>query len=155
FLSGFKQRQLHGMHLELHKASVSDLMSHERFVKDQERLRIRANLERHGITLFKGHARIVDPTTVSVTPGRCPEVMLKADRILIPTGSYRFRPEGFPFHNPSIYDSDTILLLENIPPSLVVVGGGVIGCEYACMFNALGVQVTVIEKRGSILGGMD
>src|SRR5207244_31342 len=67
------------------------------------------------------------------------------------TGSYPFRPAGFPFHDPRVHDSDTILTLHEIPAALIVVGGGVIGCEYACMFAALGVKLTLIEKRPRLL----
>ena len=93
---------------------------------------------------------------MSVTPERCNAELLRGEKILVATGSYPYRPkELFPFTNPHVYDSDTILSLYEIPQSLVVVGGGVIGCEYACMFAALGVRVTVIERRGSLLGGID
>jgi NAD(P) transhydrogenase len=92
---------------------------------------------------------------VVVKPDRCPEIHLRADKILVATGSYPFRPAIFPFHDPRILDSDTILALDKIPARLAVVGGGVIGCEYACMFQTLGTQVVVIEKREVILGSVD
>src|SRR5204863_335856 len=88
-------------------------------------------------------------------PDRCPEFHIEADRILIATGSYPYRPAGFPFHDPRVYDSNTILMLHEIPGTMLVVGGGVIGCEYACMFEALGVQVTVVEKRDGLIGFLD
>ncbi len=156
FLSGFKQRDLFGVHFGLKQAvSVSDLLRRERFVRDQERLRIQTNLERHHVALYRGTASLLDEHTVSVRPDARHEVHLAADVILIATGSSPFRPEVFPFEDPRVFDSDTILTIQSIPPSLAVVGGGVIGCEYACIFNALGVQVTVIEKRGGIVAGMD
>lgn len=156
YLSGFKQRKLFGFQVDLHKTiHVSDFMAHERFVADQERHRIRENLARHGITLFRGMASFVDAETVMVKPDRCPEIILKAERFLIATGSYPFRPRNFPFHDPRVFDSDTILTIDVIPESMVVIGGGVIGCEYACMFSALGVRVTVVEKSERIVGGMD
>src|SRR5262249_17034615 len=81
---------------------------------------------------------------------------LRGDKVLIATGSYPFRPkELFPFTSARVFDSDTILSLYEIPKSLLVVGGGVIGCEYACMFPARGVQVALGEKRGGLLGGVD
>src|SRR5947199_357912 len=81
------------------------------------------------------------------TPERCPAFPIQADCSLLATGSYPYRPPEFPFHDPRVYDSDTILALHEIPRTLLVVGGGVIGCEYACTFAALGVEVTVVEKR--------
>ena len=124
-------------------------------VKDRRRLRIWENLRRHHVTLLKGAASFLDPHTVAVRPERCPEVRLTGDVVLVATGSYPFRPKVFPFHDPRVYDSDSILTLQAIPPTMLVVGGGVIGCEYACIFAALGVKVTVVEKRGLIIGSMD
>ncbi|NBU75755.1 MAG: FAD-dependent oxidoreductase, partial [Planctomycetes bacterium] len=156
FLSGFKQRQLAGVSVAMNKTvRISDFMAHEREVVDTERLRIRSNIERHGVNLYRGTATVADANTVVVKPERCPEIHLRADKILVATGSYPFRPAIFPFHDPRILDSDTILALDKIPARLAVVGGGVIGCEYACMFQTLGTQVVVIEKRDVILGSVD
>ena len=157
FLSGFKQRQLFGLDFRglKEKVHISDFLAHERVVKDTERARIFENLRRHHITIYSGNASFVDPVTIAVSPDRCPDEIIRADRILIATGSYPFRPKELPFYDPRICDSDTILMLHEIPSRLLVVGGGVIGCEYACMFAALGVQVILVEKRSSILNFMD
>ncbi len=156
FLSGFRQRELFGLDVGIKKkVSVRDFMQRERFVVDQERLRIRENFHRHHVDLYKGSAAFVDPHTVAVQPDRCPPVNLTADVVLIATGSYPHRPPIFPFHDPRVYDSDTVLTLQEIPATMLVVGGGVIGCEYACIFSALGTHVTVVEKRGALVGGMD
>ncbi|MFM7110830.1 MAG: FAD-dependent oxidoreductase, partial [Planctomycetota bacterium] len=156
FLSGFRQRRLAGVSVSMGaEVHVSDFMAHEREVVDKERLRIRSNIERHGVNIYRGTASLSDANTVVVRPDRCPEIRLKADKILIATGSYPFRPPTFPFHDPRILDSDTILALDKIPGRLAVVGGGVIGCEYACMFQTLGTKVTMIEKRDRILGSVD
>src|SRR5262249_26019524 len=82
-------------------------------------------------------------------------LQLSADVVLVATGSYPYRPPGVPFHDPRVYDSDTLLTLEEIPGTLLVIGGGGIGCEYACIFTALGTRGTRVEKRGGIAGGMD
>lgn len=156
YLSGFKQRKLFGFQVDMKKTiHISDFMAHERVVTDNERQRIRENLARHGITVFRGMSSFSDSGTVVVKPDRCPEIQLKADRFLIATGSYPFRPKNFPFHDPRVLDSDTILTLDDIPESMLVIGGGVIGCEYACMFAALGVRVCIVEKSEKIVGGMD
>ena len=75
--------------------------------------------------------------------------------ILVATGSSPLRPPGVPFDDPDVEDSDTILDLDRIPTSLAVVGGGVIGCEYACLFAALGTAITVIEGRDVLMGFLD
>lgn len=156
YLSGFKQRKLFGFQVDMKKTiHISDFMAHERYVTDRERQRIRENLAKHGITVFRGMSSFIDAETVVIKPDRCPEIQLKAIRFLISTGSYPFRPKNFPFHDPRVLDSDTILTLDVIPESMLVIGGGVIGCEYACMFSALGVSVCVVEKSEKIVGGMD
>ena len=100
-----------------------------------------------------GAATFIDDHTIGVRPNRCPEFPIQAETILIATGSYPYRPPDYPFHDSRVYDSDTILTLHEIPKSMLVVGGGVIGCEYACMFAALGVRVVVVEKRNRLVGG--
>ena len=156
-LSGLRQRKLFGLKFGLEgRVNIQDFLVHERRVKDYERFRIRDNLDRHHVSVYRGRASFVDEHTVAVTPERCNAELLWGEKILVATGSYPYRPsELFPFTNPRVYDSDTILSLYEIPDSLLVVGGGVIGCEYACMFAALGVRVTVVEKRTGLLGGID
>jgi NAD(P) transhydrogenase len=156
FLTGFRRRELYGLRVGLKdRVLVQDFLARERQVKDCERKRVRENLHRHRVTVYRGTASFVDPHTVSVQPDRCPPLRLTGDVVLIATGSYPYRPPGLPFHDPRLYDSDSILALEALPGSLLVVGGGVVGCEYACIFAALGAQVTVVEKRGGIVGGVD
>jgi NAD(P) transhydrogenase len=157
FLSGFRHRQLDGLDFRglKERVTVRDFMARERFVVDRERARIVANLERHRVTLYRGTATFVDPHTVMVQPADGPAQTLQAEIILIATGSYPYRPPRLPFGDPRLYDSDTILTLHDIPASMLVVGGGVIGCEYACIFAALGVQVIMVEKRPRLLDFLD
>ena len=156
FLSGFRNRDLGGIKLQLdHQVTISDFMVHEQAVNERERARIIANLDRHRVEVFRGTASLVDPHTVAVQPASGPAVQLRGDVILIAVGSRPYHPPVFPFEDPRIDDSDTILQLPSIPPSMLVVGGGVIGCEYACMFAILGVEVTVVEQRDRLLGSLD
>jgi NAD(P) transhydrogenase len=80
---------------------------------------------------------------------------MEADYFLLATGSRPRRPDCFDFADPEVYDSDTILQLERIPDTLAIIGGGVIGSEYACVFAALGVQICVIEARPRIMSFLD
>jgi NAD(P) transhydrogenase len=80
---------------------------------------------------------------------------LAASAALIATGSSPLRPAGVPFSDPDVEDSDTLLNLDRIPEALAVVGGGVIGCEYACIFAALGTRITIIEGRQALMGFLD
>ncbi len=151
YLSGFRQRGLHGVDMALgREASVHEFLHRLEGVMRDERARMATNLERHGVTVLHGEARFVDAHTVEVNGQR-----VRGAHFLIATGSSPRRPEQFPFHHPRVYDSDEMVRVEELPKSLSVVGGGVIGCEYACLFAALGAKVTVIESRGEILGFLD
>lgn len=156
YLSGFRQRGLYGVDFSLKReARVQDFMFRERLVKDHERDRIARNLHRHKVELFRGEASMVDAHTVAVKPKGTPAVHLSAQVVLIATGSSPFRPSVFPFFDADVYDSDTILNLSQLPASMAVIGGGVIGCEYACMFAAIGVKVTLIEGRDALMSFLD
>jgi len=80
----------------------------------------------------------VEGHTISVSADGSP-TQLQADTFLIATGSHPFRPPNLPFNDPRVYDSDRILNLQEMPETMLLAGGGVIGCEYACMFAALGI----------------
>lgn len=157
FLSGFRNRQLEGIDVRGLKRTVTvrDFMTRERYVVDRERQRIRENLERHDIAAHQGKASFVDANTVEVQPASGDPYRLTADVFLLATGSYPFRPPHFDFEDPRIFDSDTILNLPRMPASLLVVGGGVVGCEYACIFAILGIQVFLVEKRDRLLSFLD
>jgi NAD(P) transhydrogenase len=155
FLSGFRQRGLYGVEMKIEaRTGVRELLFRERAVAQEEQVRVAQNLRAHGADVYQGKGRLVDPHTVLVRrPGS--EERLTAKVILIATGSTPFHPPLFNFQAPGIYDSDSILLMSEVPHSLVVVGGGVIGCEYACTFAALGIPVTLIEARTPLLGFLD
>src|SRR5271165_2558717 len=155
YLSGFRQRGLFGVEMNLsHRAGVRDLLYRERAVSQEESVRVQQNMHSHGVDVFQGKGRLVDPHTVVVRrPGT--EEKLTGDVVLVATGSKPLHPPLFPFGAAGIFDSDTILQMEEVPHSLVVVGGGVIGCEYACTFAALGIPVTLVEPRSPLLNFLD
>jgi NAD(P) transhydrogenase len=153
YLSGLRQRDIFGVALAVHSGtiSVADFMVQKEVVLAREHERIQRNLVRHNIELVRGRARLVDAHTIDVD-GR----QLAAERVLIATGSRPRRPPEIPFEDPDVDDSDEILGLPAIPDSLVVVGGGVIGCEYASIFAALGrTKVTLVEAKDRLLGFVD
>jgi NAD(P) transhydrogenase len=155
YLSGYRNAELYGLRVSLDKGlAVPKLMSRKDTVVTQEVDRIRWNLDRHKVTYLQGTARLVDPHTVEL---RCAEGVrvLTGEFILVATGSTPFQPPSIPFDDIDIDDSDTILDLDRIPGSMTVIGGGVIGCEYASMFAALGVKVTLIEPRSELLSFLD
>jgi len=154
-LSGIRARRLYGVNLALkRKATVHDFLYHERAVKDAERNRVMNNMLYHKVEIFKGSGSFVDKQTIKVkTRGKEPE-FLKGDVILIATGSSPRRPDNFP-KDSRIYDSDTILQIKCMPKNMVVVGGGVVGCEYACTFAALGVDVSLVHNKDILLPFLD
>jgi NAD(P) transhydrogenase len=156
FLSGFKNRALYGLQFSLkQQVNVRDFMARERYICDTERARIQANLKRHKVRVYSGMASFADPHTIAIKPTGSPEIQIRGEKILVATGSSPYRPPIFPFHDPRVLDSDTILTLRDMPANMLVCGGGVIGCEYACMFAALGVKVTLIEQRDRLVGFLD
>ena len=152
-ITGMASRGLEAAVLALPKPySASTLMHREHIVVGAERSRIARNVDRHGIDLFTGTAAFVDAHTIRI---RETGELLRADRFLIASGSRPYRPDWIPFEEPEIYDSDEILQIETIPDSMIVLGSGVIASEYACIFAALGVKVTVMDGTDRLLGFLD
>jgi NAD(P) transhydrogenase len=155
YFSGLKQRGLYGIDYSLKEnLTVHDFMHHEREVVEMERQRILKNLALHQIELIGGQAAFEDARTVVVS-GTNGTRRLRADIILISTGSKPHRPPEIAFDDIHTFDSDTFLRLNRIPKSLAVIGGGVIGCEYASIFMALGVAVTLVDGRDCLLPFLD
>jgi NAD(P) transhydrogenase len=155
YFSGLKQRGLYGIDYSLKEnLTIQDFMHHERAVVEMERQRILKNLDAHHIELVHGQASFEDAHTIAVT-GADGTRKLRGEIILIATGSKPNRPAEIAFDDIHTFDSDTFLQLERIPKSLAVIGGGVIGCEYASIFMALGVEVTLVDGRDRLLPFLD
>lgn len=156
YLSGYRNRNLYGVRLEVDRSQATPrLLSRKDAVRRLEVERIQWNLDRHGVNVFHGHGRFVDAHTVAVEPNGAPGTRLTTEFVLIATGSEPHRPTEIPFDDPDVDDSDTILSIDRLPDTLTVLGAGVIGCEYACMFAALGVRVTLVDARAEILPFLD
>lgn len=153
YLSGYRNRDLYGVALELSPdATITKLLARTDAIRQSEAARMLANLERHGVVYRNAMASIEDPH--AVRDQQSGEV-ITAEFILIATGSVPFHPDGVDFPSTQIHDTDEILSIDQIPRSLTVIGAGVIGCEYACMFSALGTAVTIIDRNEAILGFLD
>lgn len=156
YLSGYRSRGLYGVESMLrHQATVSDFLHRERRVKAAERERIGYNLHSNKVEVIQGMGSLVDAHTVLVRHEGQPERRLTTDYVLVATGSSPYRPPLYPFDDPRVHDSDELLELPALPKALVVVGGGVVGCEYACMFAAVGTQVTLVDLKKELLGFLD
>jgi NAD(P) transhydrogenase len=154
-LTGYQARKLHGVEILLkNKATVQDFLRHEENVKVAEQDRAKANMLRHQVNVINGMASFAGLKEIEVKKKDGTVERLSAKIILIATGSRPRRPDNFP-NDERIYDSDTILEIKEIPKTMVVIGGGVIGCEYACIFRALGTDVYLVHGRDQLLPFLD
>jgi NAD(P) transhydrogenase len=151
YLTGLSQRELYGQSYRVKQdITVQDLSARTRHVVGREIDVIMHQLARNHVAMLTGIGRFIDPHTVGVSGGPV-ERSVSAENIVIATGTRPARPDSVEFDGRTILDSDAILSLERIPSSMVVVGAGVIGLEYASMFAALGSKVTVVERRPVML----
>jgi NAD(P) transhydrogenase len=157
YLTGMSQRELYGASYRVkEKITPADLLARTQHVIGKEVDVVRNQLMRNRIDLLIGHGRFVDPHTIEVEdPSRREKLTISGKYIVIATGTRPARPSGVEFDEDRVLDSDGILDLKTLPASMVVVGAGVIGIEYASMFAALGTKVTVVEKRADMLDFCD
>jgi NAD(P) transhydrogenase len=153
YLTGMQLREIYGASYRVKdEITISDLLARLQHVIGRETEVIRAQLLRNHIELIPGMASFLDPHTLSVDiEGSGAHRTLTADKIVIATGTTPARPPQIDFDGVRVLDSDQILTLDKVPDSLVVVGAGVIGVEYASIFAALGTRVTLVEKRAQML----
>jgi NAD(P) transhydrogenase len=155
-LSGLRQRGLYGVDLAMKgEITMRDFMHREREVVRTLREAIASNLVRHRVERVRGHAAFEDPHTVCVTGEDGSVRRITADVVLIATGSYPSWPEDVAPDPERLFDSDSILKMERLPRSMVVIGAGVIGCEYATTFRALGLGVTLVAGGERLLPFLD
>src|SRR6188768_1581600 len=155
-LSGWRSRRLLGVDLSLRReATVADFMRHEKQVTNGERQRVEARLTLRGVTKFHGAASFVDAHTIRIAGEAGAETFIHGEKILIATGSSPLRPPEFPFEDDRVHDSNEILQLKALPKKLIVIGGGVIGSEYAGTFAALGVEVHLVDGRDTLMPFLD
>jgi NAD(P) transhydrogenase len=154
-LSGFRQRGFRdAVDVTIKSITVGDFMYRKQLVLEREWRRIDENLRRHQIDRYQGNASFLSPNRLAVT-NAVGEEIIEGAVVLIATGSSPVRPASVPFDDQSVCDSDTILRIERIPEKLAVVGAGVIGCEYASIFAALGVEAHLIDSRSALLPHID
>lgn len=156
YLSGFRQRAFYGRDYSLKDdLTMSDLTFRVHSVMARELEVVRAQLKRNNITMLCGAATFADPHTVVVTSETGSTSRVTAEHVLIACGTRPARTDAVPFDGTQIIDSDEILKLTTLPREMIVVGGGVIGLEYASMFSALGVRVCVVDSRTTLLDFAD
>jgi NAD(P) transhydrogenase len=150
YLTGMSQRDLYGASYRVkNDITIADLTARTQHVIGREVEVVRNQLLRNHIHLIAGTAEFTDPHTLTIDG--LDRLSVSADKIVLAPGTKPARPSHVEFDDRRVLDSDGILALEAIPSSMVVVGAGVIGIEYASMFAALGSRVTVVDQRPSML----
>ncbi|MFF1550053.1 Si-specific NAD(P)(+) transhydrogenase [Rhodococcus erythropolis] len=157
YLTGMNQRELYGASYRVNEnITPADLLARTQHVITKEIEVVRSQLLRNRVELLVGVGSFVDEHTILVEDAsRGDKMTITAKFVVIATGTLPARPAGVSFDSHRVLDSDGILDLTSIPTTIVVVGAGVIGIEYASMFAALGTKVTVVEKRTSMLDFCD
>ena len=154
-LSGWRERGFYGLAYRVKKdIEGKDLGVRLRMTLDHEIEVLEHQFARNGVKTFGGVARFVDPHCLTVK-GHLEEHGFEGEKIVIAVGTAPFHPPGIPFNDRNVFDSDMIAADPRAPKSLTVVGAGVIGIEYATIFSALDVPVTVIEPRADFLEFID
>jgi NAD(P) transhydrogenase len=156
YLSGWSRRDTYGVGIGLApdllinrlRARVSDVVA-------TMTAAVGENLRRHDVELVHGEARLGADRTVIVRDEQGGEHTLRTRAVLLATGSRPHHPAGIPFDDPDVHDSETVLSIDRLPERVVVVGAGPAGCEYASIFAALGVQVTLVDRGTRLLPLLD
>jgi NAD(P) transhydrogenase len=136
--------------------TMAELVRRVEWVMGNEVSTIVGNLISNGIDTIGGYGRYKDKKTIEVLDeSRNVVQLIKFQRSVICCGSKPFLPEGIPFDGEKVFSSDNILKMKELPHSITIIGGGIIGCEYASIFSILGVRVNLVEKRSEILALVD
>jgi len=155
YLSGFRQRSVYGATYRLKKTiAIEDLAFRADHIIRNEIQIVQNQMARNQVDMYFGSASFLDPHCLRIQRDRG-TLELTADFIVIAVGTEPARPAHIPFDDHAIIDTDGLLTLKRIPDSIMIVGGGVIGVEYASILAALGIPVTLIDKRPRLLEFVD
>ncbi len=158
-LSGWRERGFYGQSYRVKQdVSAADLAARLGKTLEHEVSVLEHQFARNEVKTLTGTARFLDPHRIAIavrSAGRVVEQEVAAGKVLIATGTVPHRPAGIPFNGTNVLDSDDLIRAPQVPRSLTVVGAGVIGIEYATIFSALDVAVTVIEPRERLLEFLD
>lgn len=154
-LTGLRERALYGdAYTVKEDITMADLLYRTQHVVRNEVDIIRSHMKSNGVKVVWGDAAFLDPNTVRVIRNE-DQIDLRGDNVLVAVGTEPARPANVPFAPGRIIDSNELLRMKDLPRSLVIVGGGVIGVEYACMLAAVGVTITLVETRPKLLEFVD
>lgn len=156
YLSGWRQRGFYGRSYRLkQEITANDLTQRlDTTIRSQVEI-LQHQLFRNRVQVIRGTASFIDEHQLSVISDTEPPLVLRAENIIIATGTTPAHPEDIKFDKKTVIDSDDIMGLTELPSSMIVVGAGVIGAEYASIFNALDTEVTLINSHDKMLDFMD
>ncbi|MEE8388549.1 MAG: Si-specific NAD(P)(+) transhydrogenase [Acidiferrobacterales bacterium] len=156
YLTGWRQREIYGHDYRVKESiTVDDLAQRLQFTIRHEIDVISDQFHRNGVTVITGEASFADAHIMNVVTRDGETTQFSADRFFLATGTAPRRPGYIPFNNTNIIDSDGLLRLKSIPRSIIVYGAGVIGVEYASMFKALEIDVTLVNEHDYMLSFID
>jgi len=155
-LSGWRERSFYGHSYRAKEAiEAADLKERLHKTLDYEVDIMEHQFARNHVESMTGEAHFTGMNELEVKISDGELCHLSADKFLIATGTHTYRPDYIPFNKTTVVDGDDLLDMQNIPRSLIVIGAGVIGVEYATMFSALDVRVTLVEPRPTFLDFID
>lgn len=155
-LSGWRERGFYGRSYRVkEEISADDLRQRLIITLNHEVEVLEHQFARNRVQQMRGKARFVDPTTLEVVKDDGETMLVSGTSIMLAVGTKPFRPDYMPFDGKTVLDSDELLDISELPRSLVVIGAGVVGIEYATIFSALDTQVTVIDPKPTMLDFID
>ncbi|WP_112809731.1 Si-specific NAD(P)(+) transhydrogenase [Ensifer sp.] len=155
-LSGWRERGFYGRSYRVkEEISADDLRQRLIITLNHEVEVLEHQFSRNRVQQMRGKASFVDPTTLEVVKDDGETLLVSGTSIMLAVGTKPFRPDYMPFDGKTVLDSDELLDISELPRSLVVIGAGVVGIEYATIFSALDTQVTVIDPKTTMLDFID
>jgi NAD(P) transhydrogenase len=156
FFSGVYEKGLYRTEKVLKgETRIDDFLYRQRLVQTEVEAEVRGNIGSHGVALFQGFGSFEDPHHLRVQSKDGSSRLLRGEHFVIATGSYPFHPENIPFDRDIVHDSDSILQISRIPKNILIVGAGVIGCEYATIFATMGTRVFLVNNSAKVLPFLD
>ena len=156
YLSGYRERSIYGASYTVKQnITMQDLLFRTDSVIRHEIEVVRHQLMRNRVDLLVGAASFVDAHTLHLDVPNGHANTITTDKVMVAVGTAATRDDHIPFDGKEIFTSDDIMGIDKMPKSLAVIGAGVVGLEYASMFAALGVRVTVVDKRSELLSFID
>jgi NAD(P) transhydrogenase len=151
YLSGFHQRTVYGAAYRVKQdITMEDLLVRCNHVIKEEIQIVQNQMSRNHVDLLSGTATFLGPHRLAIQRER-ETIEHTADYIVIAVGTKPSRPATVPFDGQSVIDTDELLSLKALPASMIIVGGGVIGCEYASILATMGIKVTLVDRRPTLL----